>query len=629
MSSTDDFDREVKALVTRGKLSSSAVTSLTELAMANIRADSQLVSTLYRHHRKASPANKLVSLYLIDAIAREAKSRQKKAEKEGKQGAAGPAAGSTTPLDSPPGAAAGPSAGDSDFASFLRKLEAVLSKIVLDNWENGLPEHKEKVRKVLDIWTRASTFGASALAKISYKLLAVSAAAPVAQMSPGRPSLSPGPADTPPRELSTQAPPAAPAIPANVLALLQAKAPPSQAALEQKKHDDVESEVERALREAREGISLALASAESASAAPTPTGPSEAPYSAPPASSASLSHGQSYGATSAYASSLEPAYPQSGSPRSGYDDRRPGPSHRVVSGGYEQRYSESYRDNSTGYGSSADPSYQSSHQQQQYGHTQGTSAYGDSSRSNDFVSHERQHSSGRRDDERGLGPRSGGGSDYRPQPSHQQQQSYNDSYGGGGGHRGQTRSFDVAQGGDDYGASSASSTVYGRLEEPPAKRPYQRDVSSSSLAGQMGGYGQPVSSFSGDSTPHQPVPPAMSGYRSNGHGQDTPASTASTEGQLDPTVFDATSPASWSTFVNLLRTSHPYFVSLGRMPTMEEVMGMCAPSAMMAFGSATGGVGMPGMAAMMPSPSLGMMGGGGGGTAMMPQGGMGTGAPYS
>lgn len=96
------------------------------------------MSTLYRHHRKASPANKLVSLYLIDAIAREAKSRQKKAEREDKGKA--PAAGSTTPLDSPP--EAGPSAGNGDFATFLRKLEAVLSKIVLDNWENGLPEHR-------------------------------------------------------------------------------------------------------------------------------------------------------------------------------------------------------------------------------------------------------------------------------------------------------------------------------------------------------------------------------------------------------------------------------------------------------------------------------------------------------
>jgi hypothetical protein len=101
---------------------------------------------LYRHHRKASPANKLVSLYLIDAIAREAKSRQKKADKEGK--GAGTAAGSTTPAESPPSAAAGPSAGDGDFASFLRKLEAVLSKIVLDNWENGLPEHRVRYSRM-------------------------------------------------------------------------------------------------------------------------------------------------------------------------------------------------------------------------------------------------------------------------------------------------------------------------------------------------------------------------------------------------------------------------------------------------------------------------------------------------
>lgn len=94
----------------------------------------------------------------------------------------------------------------------------MLGKIVLDNWENGLPEHKvrpitrsprshsahvafarpqEKVRKVLDIWTKASTFSSSTIAKISSKLLATastSAAAPAAPRaaSPGRPSLSPG-----------------------------------------------------------------------------------------------------------------------------------------------------------------------------------------------------------------------------------------------------------------------------------------------------------------------------------------------------------------------------------------------------------------------------------------------------
>lgn len=56
---------------------------------------------------------------------------------------------------------------------------------------------------------------------------------------------------------------------------------------------------------------------------------------------------------------------------------------------------------------------------------------------------------------------------------------------------------------------------------------------------------------------------------------------------------------------------------------MEEVMGLCAPSAMMAFGGATTGgmgMGMPPMGA-----GQGMMGGGGG--AMMPHGG--AGGPYS
>ncbi|PRQ72446.1 hypothetical protein AAT19DRAFT_16370 [Rhodotorula toruloides] len=201
-----DFDRQVKALVTKGKLSSSAVDGVTKAAMANVGADSHLVSTLYRHHKKATPSHKLTSLYLIDAVAREARSRQKKADKEGKgkEKAAPAPAGSTTPSGSPPpddGAGAGAS-GDGTFATFLKKLEAVLGKIVLDNWENGLPEHKEKVRKVLDIWTKASTFSSSSIAKISSKLLATastaaSSAPPPRAASPGRPSLSPA---NPPRQ---------------------------------------------------------------------------------------------------------------------------------------------------------------------------------------------------------------------------------------------------------------------------------------------------------------------------------------------------------------------------------------------------------------------------------------------
>ncbi|TNY19613.1 hypothetical protein DMC30DRAFT_298575 [Rhodotorula diobovata] len=195
----------VKAVTAKGKLSSSLLQGIVDAALNNIQSDSQLVSTLYRYHKKASPPNKLTSLYLVDGIAREARSRQKKLDREGKgkgrEGAAHspatPAVGSTTPTNSPPPAASPAptaAAGTGSYASFLKILEGgMLAKFVVDNWENGLPEHRDKVRKVLDIWTKAATFSPSALARISQKLLATSSSAPPPRpRSPTRPSLSPG-----------------------------------------------------------------------------------------------------------------------------------------------------------------------------------------------------------------------------------------------------------------------------------------------------------------------------------------------------------------------------------------------------------------------------------------------------
>jgi hypothetical protein len=78
------------------------------------------VSTLFRSHKKCLPSNKLSSLYLIDSIAREARSKAKKAAKakegDGKEGA--------------------------ELEGFLKKLEGVLSKLVVDCWENGEVAHR-------------------------------------------------------------------------------------------------------------------------------------------------------------------------------------------------------------------------------------------------------------------------------------------------------------------------------------------------------------------------------------------------------------------------------------------------------------------------------------------------------
>lgn len=77
--------------------------------------------------KKASAANKVASLYLVDAISRAVRSKGKK---EGKQKAADEASPKegTTAVGS--------------CATFLAKVEQILIKLVIDAWENGLPEHR-------------------------------------------------------------------------------------------------------------------------------------------------------------------------------------------------------------------------------------------------------------------------------------------------------------------------------------------------------------------------------------------------------------------------------------------------------------------------------------------------------
>ncbi|KAL8283826.1 hypothetical protein RQP46_005258 [Phenoliferia psychrophenolica] len=247
MTTVQDFDKEVKAVVTKGKLSPTVVQSVVDLALSNISSDAHLISTLFRAHKKALAPNKLVSLYLLDAIAREARVRAKKALKE--KGAAA----TTTPAEDEP--EQGQEAKGTP-ATFLVKVEGVLSKIVLDCWENGQREHREKVRKVLDIWTKAGTFSATSLARISQKLLALSTDSPAAAPTTTTTAVSAPDAPKPAEAASTPPPPPPPAnaagIPASVLALLaaQSQPPPSMGI-------KVMSDIEQAIANARAGSSNA------------------------------------------------------------------------------------------------------------------------------------------------------------------------------------------------------------------------------------------------------------------------------------------------------------------------------------------------------------------------------------
>lgn len=129
-------------MLAKGKLSPRLVQSVVDLAMANMtvrvpsldaadagQTDTQLATLLFKVTKKATAPNKLSALYLLDAVAREARSL---AKKQGKgKSTAKPAEPPVQGVETP-----------GTPATFLLKLENLLSKLVLDVWENGPLEHR-------------------------------------------------------------------------------------------------------------------------------------------------------------------------------------------------------------------------------------------------------------------------------------------------------------------------------------------------------------------------------------------------------------------------------------------------------------------------------------------------------
>lgn len=172
MTTLESFDAQVKELASSGKLSASKVKSITDAAMANIESDAHLVATLFKCHKQAKGSHKISTLYVIDAVAREARSVIKK----GKDRAPGAASDTPTQTHSPfpdeegytrskGGASSGSSSskGKGNCASFLAKIEVFLDRLLGEVLTKGPAEHKEKVKKVLDIWNKTSTFSSEAI----------------------------------------------------------------------------------------------------------------------------------------------------------------------------------------------------------------------------------------------------------------------------------------------------------------------------------------------------------------------------------------------------------------------------------------------------------------------------------
>ncbi|KAL4401742.1 hypothetical protein ACI68E_001389 [Malassezia pachydermatis] len=182
--------------IAQNKLSGSRVARVTDSATQALSDPEMLAKTMLKAHLRASPANKLVSLYLFDAVARHA---QEIARRQG--------AGFDSD-DSPQTLAA-------NASSFLRALHEPAAQVGVDCMQHVPPEQRDKVRKVIDIWGRAGTFHAKILQRIQEEGSSTSSASSASAPPPG-----PAPRRPPPRTTAAPTQPASAGLPASVLALL-------------------------------------------------------------------------------------------------------------------------------------------------------------------------------------------------------------------------------------------------------------------------------------------------------------------------------------------------------------------------------------------------------------------------
>ncbi|KAJ7130637.1 hypothetical protein C8R44DRAFT_67078 [Mycena epipterygia] len=138
-----EFESALKEVVHAKRLSASKMNNLTEIALRSMQDDTQLVSILYRTHKSLQPPAKVSSLYVFDALARAARTQVVKHNLTGD-------------INSRKG----------NCATFLLKVEGVLEGLFQDMISAATPESKEKTKKVLDIWSKGSTFPPAILVRL-------------------------------------------------------------------------------------------------------------------------------------------------------------------------------------------------------------------------------------------------------------------------------------------------------------------------------------------------------------------------------------------------------------------------------------------------------------------------------
>ena len=147
MADVHSFAALLHELIAQNKLSPSRVARVTDSVPDLLPQPVPLAGAVRDASLRAHPKTKLVALYLFDAIARHAQDIARR-RGEGVRSAHPPAV-------------LAPAAAD-----FLRALQDVAVPVGTDALRGVPPEQREKVLKVIDIWSRAGTFDAQVLRQI-------------------------------------------------------------------------------------------------------------------------------------------------------------------------------------------------------------------------------------------------------------------------------------------------------------------------------------------------------------------------------------------------------------------------------------------------------------------------------
>lgn len=127
----------------------SKISTITNLCIANVQSESILIGKVYTHFKRAPGTHKLGVLYVIDSVTRQWLEHARKA-----------------------GQQPGPHAADGTFAAGVFHVTELLPSLMTDIINTAPEDQKEKIKKLVDIWERGSTFPAHILASFKEKFTA-------------------------------------------------------------------------------------------------------------------------------------------------------------------------------------------------------------------------------------------------------------------------------------------------------------------------------------------------------------------------------------------------------------------------------------------------------------------------